>query len=44
MSRKKMTTIFRASTTTRRGKKIYASDYGYRGFPIKIATSKLRRK
>ncbi len=28
--------IFRASTTTKSGKKIYAKDYGKKAFPIKV--------
>ncbi len=40
---KRKITIFRASITTKRGKKIYASDYGCRGFPITILSSKKRK-
>jgi len=29
-----MRLIFRASITLKNGKKIYAKDYGYKGFPI----------
>lgn len=32
--RKGMRLIFRASITLKDGKKIYAKDYGYKGFPI----------